>query len=217
MGTRRPEGDELAARVYRSFGAYETAFYYYNGFWKSPAGLDEASGQATFPGLRVYGASIRGPVARGIGSVEVGYYQSEAEAATNPLVRNDEFRLLVGYEQELAPELTGSIQYYLERRLDYDQYVASLPANAVRDTQNRHLLTVRLTKFLRSQDLKLSLFNFYSPSDKDGHLRINLVYKITDNLKIEAGGNVFYGPDDHSFFGQFKDVSNIFTAVHFDF
>ncbi len=213
----RPEDDELAVRFYRSFGAFETALYYYNGFWKSPAGLNETTGKAEFPRLNVYGASVRGPVARGIASVEIGYYKSAEGAAANPLVRNDEFRLLLGYEQEIANELTGSVQYYLERRLDYDRYLASLPGDAIRDRQNRHLFTLRLTKLLRGQDLKLSLFNFYSPSDKDGYLRLNIAYKIRDNLKAEAGGNIFYGQKDHSFFGQFKDNSNIFTALHYDF
>ncbi len=209
--------DELAARFYHSFGAYETALYYYSGYWKSPAGQDMSTGLATFPRLQVFGASVRGPLSKGIGSVEVGYYKSEGGAASNPLIRNDEFRLLVGYEQEIGTEFTGSFQYYLERKLDHSQYLASLPVGVIRDKQNRHLFTVRLTKMLMQQDLKLSLFNFYSPSDKDGYLRLNVSYKIRDNLKVEAGGNVFYGQKDYSFFGQFKDNSNIFTALRYDF
>lgn len=209
--------DELAARFYSSFGAYEAALYYYDGYWKSPAGQNVTTGIGEFPRLQVFGASVRGPVSKGIGSVEAGYYNSAAGAASNPAVRNDEFRLLVAYEQELATELTGSVQYYLERRLDYGLYLASLPAGAIGDKQDRHLFTVRLTKLLLQQDLRLSLFNFYSPSDKDGYLRLNISYKIRDNLKVEAGGNIFYGQEVHSFFGQFKDNSNIYTSLHYDF
>lgn len=219
--SRRPDrwfrDDELALRLYRSFGAYETAVYYYNGFWKSPAGLDRNSGQATFPKLQVFGASVRGPVIRGIGSAEVGYYKSANGAAANPLVKNSEFRLLLGYEQEIATELTASVQYYLERKLDYGQYLASLPPGAIRDSQNRHIFTVRLRKLLMNQDMTVGLFNFYSPTDRDGYLRLNISYKITDNLKIAAGGNIFYGQNIFSFFGQLQDNSNIFTALHYDF
>lgn len=219
--TNRPDDwfsdDELALRLYRSFGAFETALYYYNGYWKSPAGQNMTTGQAEFPKLQVFGASVRGPISKGIGHVETGYYKSAKGAATNPLVRNSEFRFLIGYEQELATELTGSVQYYLERRLDYDQYLASLPLGAIKDNQNRHLFTVRLTKLLMQQDLNLSLFNFYSPSDKDGYVRFNASYKIRDNLKVEAGGNIFYGRNIYSFFGQFEDNSNIYTALHYDF
>lgn len=209
--------DEQSVRVYRFFGAVEAALYYYNGFWKSPAGQNPLTGAAEFPRLQVFGASVRGPVAKGIGSMEFGVYESADGAASNPLVHNDEFRFLVGYEQEIGTELTGSVQYYLERRGGYDQYVASLPNGAIVDDKNRHLFTVRLTKMLMQQDLKLSMFNFYSPSDKDGYMRFNVSYKLRDNLKIEAGGNIFYGQERHSFFGQFKDNTNVYTALHYDF
>jgi len=209
--------DEVALRFYRSFGAYETALYYYNGFWKSPAGQNRTTGQALFPKLQVFGASVRGPLYRGIASAEVGYYKSAAGAATNPLVRNDEFRFLAGYEQEIAPQFTASVQYYLERKLDYRQYLASLPAAAIVDSRNRHVFTLRLRKLLMNQDMTVGLFNFYSPTDRDGYLRLNISYKITDNLKISAGGNIFYGTRIFSFFGQLKNNSNIFTALHYDF
>ncbi len=209
--------DELALRFYRSFGAFEAAVYYYNGYWKSPAGQNITTGRAEFPRLQVLGASVRGPLSRGIGSMEVGYYKSADGAAGDALVRNDEFRFLVGYEQEIASEFTGSLQYYLERKLDYGQYLTSLPDGAIRDSRNRHLFTLRLTRLLMQQDLRLSLFNFYSPSDRDGYLRLNASYKIRDNLKLEVGGNLFYGQERYSFFGQFQDNSNIFTALHYDF
>ncbi len=211
------KNDELALRLYRSFGAIEAAVYYYNGYWKSPAGQDMATGNATFPKLQTFGASARGPISTGIATIEVGYYKTAEGSALNPLVRNDEFRFLVGYEQEIAAELTGSVQYYLERKLNYDDYLASLPVGAIKDRQNRHIFTIRLTRLLMQQNLRLGLFNFYSPSDKDGYLRLKASYKIRDNLKIEAGGNIFYGQVKYSFFGQFKDSSNIFTALQYSF
>ncbi|MBL4801638.1 MAG: hypothetical protein JKY45_07060 [Emcibacter sp.] len=211
------EDDELALRFYGAFGAYETALYYYNGYWKSPAGQNITTGRGTFPRLQVFGSSIRGPVSKGIGSLEIGYYKSSDGAGSNPLVRNSEIRMSVGYEQEIGSEFTGGIQYYVEHRLDYDQYLAALPNGALQDRQNRHLFTLRVTKLLMQQDLKISLFDFYSPSDKDGYLRLNISYKILDTLKVELGGNIFYGQKVYSFFGQFQDNSNIYTAIHYDF
>jgi len=121
------EDDELSMRLFRSFGAYEAAFYFYSGFWKSPAG--QKNGGDTFPALDVYGASLRGPVIGGIGYVETGYYRSGA--ATNSLIRNSEMRYLVGYEREIATELTAVIQYNLEHKLGYEDYVRSLSAGAM--------------------------------------------------------------------------------------
>ncbi|WP_321393505.1 hypothetical protein [Emcibacter sp.] len=209
--------DELAMRLYRSFGAFETALYYYNGYWKSPGGQNMLTGNVIFPKLQVFGASVRGPVARGIANVEAGYYKSAAGSGSNPLVRNSEFRFLAGYEQEIATELTAAVQYYLERKLDYDSYFASLPPGAIIDDENRHLITLRLTKLLKQQTMTVSLFNFWSPSDKDGYLRFNVSYKITDNMEVEGGGNLFYGAENYTFFGQFQDNSNIYAGLRYNF
>lgn len=209
--------DELSARLYRGFGVFETALYYYKGFWKSPAGQNSLSGDATFPELEVFGASIRGPIAGGIGNVEAGYYKSDGDAATDPLSRNSEFRLLVGYEQEIATEFTGAVQYNLERKLDYRDYLDSLPAGALRDDRNRHVITLRLTKLMMQQNLTLSLFNFYSPSDKDGYLRLRASYKVSDFTKVEGGTNIFHGNKPYTFYGQFEKNSNIYAALRYEF
>jgi len=68
-----------------------------------------------------------------------------------------------------------------------------------------------------NQNLRLSLFNFYSPSDEDGYLRANALYKMTDSLRFELGGNFFYGKDDFTFFGQFEDATNIYASVRTGF
>jgi hypothetical protein len=211
------EDDEIAARAYRSIGAFETALYYYNGFWKSPAGQSALDGRATFPKLSVYGGSLRGPLAGGIAWVEAGYYDSVADAASDPLIRNSELRFLVGFEKEIATELTASIQYNLERKLNYGDYLGALPSGALQDDRNKHLVTLRLTKLLLQQNLELSAFTFYSPSDKDGYLRFNALYKISDDLRVEGGGNFFYGPQDHTFFAQFQNNNNIYVAIRRSF
>ncbi|PCH62059.1 MAG: hypothetical protein COC19_03405 [SAR86 cluster bacterium] len=211
------EDDELAIRLYRSFGVFEAAAYYYSGFWKSPAGFDMTSTKALFPELDVIGASLRGPIAGGIANVELGYYDSEAGAATNALINNDEFRLLIGFEREIATELTLSLQYNLERKLDYADYKISLPQASIRDDENRHQVSIRLTKMLMQQNLQLSLFNFYSTNEKDGFLRLNASYKVSDSVKIEAGANILYGKDRQSFYGQLENNSNAFAALRFEF
>ena len=211
------EDDELSLRFYQSFGAYEGAGYFYQGFWKSPAGQDINTSKATFPKLNVYGASLRGPMMAGIANIEVGYYKSEKSAKSNPFIRNDEFRLLMGFEKEVANELTLGLQYNLERKLDYQQYKTSLPEAAIKDDENKHLLSIRLTQLLMQQDMRLSLFNFYSPSEKDGYLRMNVSYKLSDTTKIETGANVFYGDKQYSFYNQFQNNSNVFAAMRFEF
>ncbi|MEF8943022.1 MAG: DUF1302 family protein, partial [Desulfohalobiaceae bacterium] len=201
--------DEIALRLYRNVSGMELAAYAYDGYWKSPAGFDQQEGEALFPELSVYGASARGSWGPGIGSLEVGYYDSKEDRdGDDPGIKNSQLRFLAGYELEPMKNTTVGGQYYLERMLDYEEYKDSLPPGSEKDDENRHVLTLRLTRLYWMQTLELSLFTFYSPSDQDAYLRPRAVYDVTDNWRVELGGNLFFGKEDHTFFGQFQDNTN---------
>ena len=210
--------DEWAVRLYRNLGTTEVALYFYDGFWKSPAGQEPLSGLATFPRLRTYGASLRRPLFGGIAHFEAGYYESLDDPVGDSLfVANSEFRMLVGFERELMPELTGAFQYYQEQMDDYDRYLSSLPLNFPARDKTRHVLTTRITKLSMNQTLTWSLFVYYSPSDDDGYFRPKATYKLTDTWQIEAGANVFFGATPSTFFGQFEKNTNIFAGIRRSF
>ncbi len=207
---------ELAARLYKNINNYEFALYGYRGYWKSPAGQNVAS-QAIFPDLNVYGASIRGAIGKGIGNMEVGYYESADDlSGKNNLIDNSQMRYLVGYTQEIARDFTAGLQYYVEQMLDFSQYKSNLTSGPARD-RDRHLITLRLTKLLMNQNLRCSLFTYFSPSDKDVHMRPNINYKLNDNLALEIGGNIFFGDYPNTFFGQFRNNTNVYAALRYSF
>ena len=209
--------DEIALRLYRNINNYELAFYGYRGFWKSPAGSN-ARGEAIFPDLNVYGSSIRGPVAGGIGNLELGYYQSaDDESGRDYMLNNSELRFLAGYSQEIAKELTAGVQYYLENMIHYGNYHDNLPLGSPARDRNRQLITLRLNKLLLNQNLRCGLFTYFSPTDKDVYMRPNVNYKISDNLMVEGGANIFFGDYPHTFFAQFHRNSNIYTAIRYSF
>jgi len=208
---------EIAARLYKNISNYELALYGYHGYWKSPAGTNPAMSQAIFPDLNVYGGSVRGTVGKGIGNAEIGYYESADDlSGRNPLINNSEMRYLLGYTQEIARDFTMGVQYYIEQMLNFDSYRDNLPSGSARD-RYRHLTTLRLTKLLMNQNLRLSLFTYYSPSDKDVYMRPNANYKVSDNLAVELGSNIFFGDYPHTFFGQFRDNTNIYTGLRYSF
>lgn len=212
------DDDEIAWRLFKNVSGYELAAYGYHGFWKSPGGSDVSSGKAIFPELSVYGASLRGTVFGGIGSMELGYYDSRDDRrGDNPFVRNSEFRFLLGYEREIARNFTLGGQYYLEHMLDYDDYLGVLPEGIAVTDEDRHVLTVRLTRLLMRQNLRLSLFAYYSPSDRDAYLRPNVHYKLSDHWSAEIGGNIFVGDQPHTFFGQFQDNTNLYAGIRYGF
>jgi hypothetical protein len=210
--------DEVAARASRNVAGYDVAVYAYVGYWKSPVGLDLTTTNATFPELAVYGASIQGSLGQGVVSAEAGYYDSGDDHDGNlPTVPNSEVRLLVGYERELARNITGGVQYYVELMQDHGAYLATLPEGFAARDEDRHVVTLRLTRLALNQDLTLSLFAYYSPSDKDGYLRPSAAYKVNDQWTLSAGGSVFVGSDPHTFFGQFEENTNIYGGVRYSF
>ncbi|GBC59670.1 hypothetical protein DENIS_0611 [Desulfonema ishimotonii] len=208
--------DEIAVRIYGNVNNYELALYGYRGFWKSPGG-ETPSGVATFPRLNVYGASARGQLGPGIGNIELAYYQSaDDESGSDPLVKNSEMRYLAGYAQDIGKDFNAGLQYYVEQMLDYSGYTAGLESGPARD-RHRHVITVQLTKLLMNQNLELSLASYYSPSDEDGYLRPSARYKYTDQLTLEAGANIFFGDEPHTFFGQLEKNTNVYGAIRYDF
>lgn len=212
------QDDEIALRYYRNFGSFEWALYGYDGYWKSPAGFDAGSARATFPRLRVYGSSLRGPVGSGLINLETGYYDSRDDGqGDDPLTPNSEWRFLVGYEREIGNELTLASQAYTENLLNYRAYRQTNPPGAPLRDEWRALLTLRLTKQLLSQTLRLSLFSYWSPTDQDAYIRPHVRYKWTDAWELSAGGNLFLGREPHTFFGQFEDNSNLYGAVRWNF
>jgi len=212
------DDDEWAFRLHRIVNGWEVAGYGYRGFWKSPEGLDPASGRPVFPVLSAWGGSIRGPVHTGIFSVETSWYRSRDDlSGSDPFVPNSQFRFLVGYEQEIVADLMLGGQYYLERTLDFDALERNQPAGFPAPDENRHLFSLRATLLTRSQNVTWSLFTFASPSDEDIYLRGFWEWKATDAWYLTAGFNLFDGRDRDSFFGQFETNSNVYTGLRYGF
>ena len=210
---------EYALRLYRSFGSNEVALYYFRGFDKSPRSYkNQAARQLYYEKLDVYGGSLRGPFLGGIGNAEAGFVNSREDSdGSNRLIENSAFKVMAGYSKDLGNDLRVGLQYYYEQRLGYDNYIDNLMPGDYFWDKHRHLLTNRITKLLMSQTLALSLFTFYSPSDKDGYLRPSASYDINDQWKLALGANLPWGDDDIVEFGQMKNNKNIFVRVRYSF
>ncbi len=160
----------------------------------------------------------RGEFLQGIGNVEAAYYDSlDDRKGTDPLTDNSQLRFLAGYTREVAADLTAGVQYNLERMIDHENYANRLPEGSVRKIQDRQVTTLRLTRLALQQNLRLSLFVFYSPSDADAHLRPNVHYKINDLWSVSAGSNIFPAEKNLSFFGQLEDNTNVYGRVRYSF
>ena len=214
---------EFALRLYRRIFGSDASLFAYRGYWRQPSHRTDqlpspAQLQGSYPRLAVYGASAQRNVGAGLLSLEAGYYDSQDDrSGADPAISNSQFRTLVGCQRQLASELTIGAQYYTESLMDYAAYKHSLPAGFPVQDRTRHLLTVRLTQFLKYQTWKLSFFGFYSPSDQDALLIPEVWHAFTDRLSLTAGANIFTGQRQTTFLGQFRRNDNLYDVLRFDF
>ncbi len=213
------ENMEFALRVRRTLRSSELELYFFRGFYKEPRGiLDSDREEYFYPRLNVYGASLRGPLLGGIGSIEVGFYDSREDTkGRNGNIENSSVKYLAGYTRELTGDFSVGVQYLVEEMLLYDRYRDSLSAGTPAKDEFRHLVTLRLTRLFLSQTLKMELFTFYSPSDRDVYLRPSISYDVTDALGVTAGANIFSGSFDHTEFGQLEGNDNLYLRARYSF
>lgn len=207
----RPESPEYALRLYKTADSTEYALYAYDGFYKNPSSYTDAF-EPTFSALRVYGASLITPVGQGLINAEFAYYDSTDDKQGNEAnIPNSQTRWLLGYQQEIVKNLSGGVQFYVERIRNHDALLKNSLAPQFEVEKNRVWLTQRLTYQAMQQTLTLSVFNFFSTTENDGYSKININYSPADTWRLSFGLHVFYGEQPHTFFGQFEDASNVFV------
>lgn len=212
---------EFAARLYGStqfLGTSNTewALYAYRGFWKQPNAIN-SNNQPFYSPLISFGASLRSNVASGIGHAEISWYNGEDDQGDDPFLPNNQVRLLLGYEQELVSKLTLGVQYYSEHQLDYEALSTSDGGSVYRIDQHREMWTLRMTYRAMQDNLIMSWFSFYSPTDQDYYHRPSVKYRFSDELNLTVGGNFFGGEQPHTFFGQFEDASNMYARLRWNY
>ncbi|MBU3020588.1 hypothetical protein [Aestuariibacter sp. A3R04] len=216
LDTNTPASAEYAVRLYRALLGTELALYGYKGFTKLPEASD-SQGEARYSNLTVTGFSAVRPLGRGLAKLEYAYYHGGDDKGNNPLSPNHQTRLLAGYEQELVANLTGGVQWYTEFNHDTASRINASLWPVFEVENRRHVLTTQLRYLAMRQTLSLQLFNFYSPTDKDGYVRIRATYSPVDNWQLSGSVNGFYGERDHTFYGQFNNGTNMALSFRYFF
>lgn len=208
---------EVSVRLSRYIGNVDLSFYGYGGFYKTPAGMNQDL-VPVHPKLSVYGASVRTSGLGGVYWLEAGYYDSrEDRNGTNPMLPNSTARGLAGYERQLWTDFNLGLQWYGEFMQDHEKYAAGLPEGAWEQKELRQIVTLRAEKMMLYHALRLSLFTFYSPTDEDVYVRPMVSYKVTDNVEVALGGNVFAGKSGQTQFGQFDKNDNLYARMRYTF
>ena len=214
---------EYALRLYRNIGNIDVSVYLYKGFFRSP-GMEADNFNSPFtishfyPGLAVYGLSAQKSALGGVVSAEFGYYDSlDDRNGKDPGIDNPQSRFLIGYQKAFPNDFTVGVQYYGELMHQYSQYEDNLPSAFAKRKELHQYITLRLTKLLKYQTLKASLFTFYSPDEEDFLIIPEVSYNFTDNLLSVIGMNIFTGDKNNTTFGQHKKDSNIYVTVRYSF
>ncbi|MFQ5498475.1 MAG: hypothetical protein ACE5FH_02280 [Candidatus Zixiibacteriota bacterium] len=218
---------EVAARLRRQVNNFSLAAYYYHGFYKNPLGIESVvvagdsliAGVAVHPRLNVYGASARGATIGGVLWMEAGYYDSRDNPdGINGNLPNSSLRGLLGYERQLATNLTANLQWQLDYLQDYDSFKDNRSGDGVHlRGEVTQMVTSRVTSLLSSELLTVSLFMFYSPSERDFYIRPRVGYKHSDELTLAMGANLLGGDHDNTEFGQLRKNDNLFIKLTYGF
>ncbi len=221
---------ELALSIKKKSGNHEFALYGYKGFYKSPMGLQAGTLPSGGPGvlpyhpeLEVYGASYEGQIGPGILSFETGYYNSKEDSAGDAFfIENSAVKYLVGYRMDLSKNFSFGTQWYEETMLNYSAYEQSFltanPTNyAYRLDKVRDTFTLRLGFKAMQETLFINIFSYLRPQDKDSFHKLEIVKRVSDQLQVSTGANIFTGSENYQdrSFGMLKDADNVF--VHFKY
>ncbi|MBI5137518.1 MAG: hypothetical protein HZA24_09345 [Nitrospirae bacterium] len=211
-----PSGLELSGRISSYFDNWEAAGYVSRTHYRSPAwrvGTSEIVG--AYPRLNTVGASLTGPIGKGILNLEAGYYDSpEDRSGRDPSIENRQFRALTGYSRQLWEEATLGLQLYGEWMRDHSAYRDTLPAGFPMKDRVREVATVRYTQLFAYQTLTFNLFAFIGLNEQDHYVIPSLRYAFTDNLWAETGFN-FFGGDRIGTFGAMRDNRNVYVAARY--
>lgn len=217
------EDSEYAFRLYRNIAELDVSAYAYKGFFRTPGMKADNFNSPNnishfYPELAVYGLSAQRSALGGVVSGEFGFYDSQDDrSGRNPGVDNSQSRFLLGYQKAFPNDFTIGAQYYGELMHRYTRYEDNLPRAFAKKDEFHQYITLRLTKLLKYQTLKLSLFSFYSPDEEDFLIIPEISYNFTDNLQAMLGANIFGGADDNTTLGQHNKNDNVYATVRYNF
>lgn len=222
LNTKKPEKElkngQFHLRLSHNFGSTEAAIYAYRGFYTQPMGYDPVKQQYIFPALQTAGASLREDTFLGLLSGEIAYWHSlDDTKGDNHFIPNSQFKSILGLEKELFKNLTASVQWMREQTLNYNEAKATYQGITPMYDEVRHTYTLRLTLQSFKQKVIWSLFNYYSPTDKDNFSTFKVAYRRNDNWLITTGVNHFSGDKSYTQWGQFEPNSNYFVQIKYNF
>lgn len=154
-----------------------------------------------------FSTTIGGYVIRGEGAYYFGkYFLSEDPMIKEAVVEKDYLQYLIGVDFTLM-DIKMSVQFIQQYILDYEDPIVNDRAE--------NMMTFLATKDFLRETLIVELFSYIGLNDGDALIRGKVKYKLTDELEILLGANIFTGTE--GMFGQYNKNDMVYAKVKYSF
>jgi hypothetical protein len=211
-------GTDFAARIAGRFGRWDTAAYAARYHSREPGlyMVPKAGLAWEMQPTRHFGVSATASAGNGVVLAEAAYIDTDLKSGNmNRYTFGRQVKALAGYSADFGDDLNASLQYHLERSLDYSAYVNSLAPQAAPTSRERQTLYARGSKKLLHQTLGLGMQAFVA-FDGGRYLNPFASYSMADGWNWEVGANLFDGKAT-SRYGSMKRDSNLYTSLRYSF
>ncbi|MCK4396192.1 hypothetical protein KAW96_06310 [candidate division WOR-3 bacterium] len=131
----------------------------------------------------------------------------EPQDISEELYKKNSINTLLGVDWYPGNDLMITAQFVDNYILDYEQ--------AIKDDEHTMLTTLHISKKLFRQTLELSTMGYFGINEKDGFVRTNMDYALTDEIHLLCGVDLFFG--DKGMMGQYNDNDEVWIKAKYSF
>lgn len=131
----------------------------------------------------------------------------EPENIFEQLYNKNSINFLFGIDWYPGNDWMLTAQFVDNFILNYDQ--------AIKDYEHMMLATLHISKKLFRQTMEISTMGYFGLNNKDGFIRTNMDYALTDELHVLLGIDSFFG--NEGMMGQYNDNDEIWIKAKYSF
>jgi hypothetical protein len=228
----RFDAAQFAGRLNYSGESFDTALTYFNGIDRDPDSrillpAPSIVVQSRHRRAQSIGADFATTVERFGLRAEAAYRLAAGRDPADVFDKSDAFAAVIGLDRDIVEDLNVNVQYLYNHVFDYVDPIAiadpfarqvavktALINNQL--NRNQHGASLRLSYTMLQDNLMLELQTAGFFTDRSWTVRPKLTYAVTDNLKILAGLDLFFG-ETESFLGQLKENRTLFIELRYWF
>jgi len=213
---------QAALHFTSSASGFDYGFTYYAGYNKMPTVNFEQDGAdmnywVSYDPMHVFGVEM-GYILAGFNlKGEFAYNMTYDFSGDDALIHNNSIRWVGGFDRDIPlGNLNINIQEAGNVILNNDEITNSDIEYSSEDTYTQNLLIVAITDKFINDKLETKLIGFYHFEESDFGVYPRVEYTPVDDFTFGLEGR-FFGGDDDTFFGQYKDNNFVEVSLSWNF